>query len=323
MGIEQGTPVAGSIIDLPHNLDLLDDLRLPRVFKAWMDFKTQHQEQISAIGTLQLGEVVSLAKQLSTSISQAIGIEANTNQEVISKAKMAQLVGAISGEGNRVIFMRHGEQSPPEWVFSILQPPLRKIRMMQNPYNTDDLLTNKTLVDVFLTAFGLLYIKETIGKEIRILSSENLRAKEVAEVISTIIPEATFSTQAGLTSITYRDEKDEPPISIEEILKEIPTGFMPWDPKLVDRLCKRTSSGLRQSELIINTVRDLVNNATKKDGSNNLQIVLTHTQQLAEVLRQRGKLEDPMIRFPELTMLALEESGAQILPWGILAEKGR
>lgn len=45
MGIEQGTPVAGFTIDLPHNIDL-PDLRLPRAFRAWTDFKTKHDRSM-------------------------------------------------------------------------------------------------------------------------------------------------------------------------------------------------------------------------------------------------------------------------------------
>lgn len=319
MGVEQVTPEVVFSTDVPPNIDL-PDLRLPRAFRVWKDFSLRHESQIAVLGTQPLERVVFLGNELSSSVSQALGVAAATHPRQISEEKMRLLLGAVSGEGNRVVFMRHGEQSPPEWVSSIPDPGLRKIRMMQSPFNRTDLLTNTGLLDAFATALGLLYVQQASGKEVSLLSSENMRAQEVAKIVSTVTG-SSFSTLEGLSCITYQDEESVPAMTTDELLDYLPSGTIPWDPNLVDRLCKRTGSGLRQSELIINTVTDLVGNFTEKAGGSNLQIVLTHTQQLAEVLRQRSNLQDPMIRFPELTMLALEESGARILPWGILAEK--
>ncbi len=318
MGIEQDKPVAGSIIDLPNNLDLLNDLRLPRAFSVWTEFKLKHEPKIAAIGILPLDQIIALGDELSASIGQTIDLEDTTNPRHISEEKMGLLAGAVSGEGNRLIFMRHGEQSSPEWISAIPHPGLRKIRMMQNPFNRTGLLTNGGLVDAFVTALGLLYVQQVTGKNINLLSSENMRAQQVAKIISTVIPGANFSTQEGLNCITYQDDRSEPALTAEQLLAYLPSGAIPWNPKLVDRLCKRTSSGLRQSELIINTVKSLVEVGTEKEDGNNLQIVLTHTQQLAEVLRSRGRLEDPAIRFPELTMFILDGFDVHILLGGIL-----
>lgn len=319
MGIEQDKPVADSSIELPHNIDL-PDLRLPRAFTAWTNFKTNHQPQITAIGILPLEQVIALGDELSISVSQAIGMESVTDQpRGIDKEKILVLSKYFSGGGNRTVFMRHGEQSPPEWVYSIPNPALRKIRMMQNPFNREDLLTNGGLVEVFLSALSLLYLKDSTGRKVHILSSENSRAKEVGEIFSTVIPDATFFIHEGLSCIIYRDERDQPPVNIEDLLTKLPSGMMPWDPNLVDRWCKRTRSGLRQSQMITNTVKDLVE-ANKGEG-NSLYMVLTHTQQLAEVLRLVGRLEDPFIRFPELSMIVLRNRGDLIiLPKSVIYE---
>lgn len=93
--------------------------------------------------------------------------------------------------------------------------------------------------------------------------------------------------------------------------------MMPWNPQLVDKLCKRPKSGLSQSESIINTMGGLVDYADRKNG-NKLAIVVTHTQQIAEVLREIGKLDDPAIRFSELSMLVLRNSGLSIFHRGVL-----
>lgn len=284
------------------------DLRLPRAFKAWTDFKTDHLQQIGRIGTLPLVEVVSLADTLSISTH-------------IDKEKVAQLKEFISGDGNRIVFMRHGEHGSPEWISSIPDPALRKIRMMQNPLNREDSLTNKGLVDVFGTAFILLYIQEVIGKKVSVLSSENRRAKEAAEIIATVIPNTTFSTQEGLNCIIYRDENDNPPVTLEQLLEDLPSGTMPWNFELVDKWCRATRSGVKQSEAIVKTVEDLVKRGTLQEG-NDLFVVLTHTQQLAEVLREVDKLQNPDIRFPELTMIAVRNASDLIIfPRGVLSKE--
>lgn len=320
MGPEQVKLVAGFSIDLPHNIDL-PDLRLPRAFKVWTDFKHDHQQQIKAIGTLQFEEVASLANELSVLMGQAVGIETKTNSGSLNKDKISRLTESISGEGNRIIFMRHGEQSPPEWISSIPDPALKKIRMMQNPFNREDSLTNRGFVDVFTTAFGLLYLQKNTGRSLHILSSENTRAKEVAEIVSVVIPGATFATEEGLNSISYRDEYDNPPLTLEQLLAELPSGSMPWDSVLVDRLCKRTRSGISQADVIISIVADLMRKGTTEEG-NVLTVVFTHTQQLAEVLRFMGGLQNPNVHFPELTMLACGKNDTcQILPRGVLTDQ--
>ncbi len=321
MGIEQVTLALDSSICLPQYKDF-SDLRLPRAFRTWTDFKANHPLEIAGIGTLPPYRIMILAYELSNLISKAINIDVEgNNTDYVEKAKLVQLRDIVLGEGNRIIFMRHGEQSPHEWISSIPDPAIRKIRMMQNPFNKEDSLTNRGFVDAFTTAFSLLYLQENTRRRLHILYSENTRAKEVAEIVSIVIPGSTFAAEEGLNSISYRDEYDDPPLALEQLLEELPSGAMPWDPELVDRLCKRTRSGLSQSEVIINIVADLMKKGTAEEG-NDLIVVFTHTQQLAEVLRSTDRLQDPNMRFPELTMFAFGKDCAfQILPRGVLTDQ--
>lgn len=318
---EQGTVVSSSKFESFASSDLLD-LRLPRAFKAWADFRVKYNNQIESIGLLPSAEVATLAGILSNEVIGAIGINPETEgRRRISTERVTQLTNAISGPGNKIIFMRHGEQSPPEWVSSISDPRLRKIRMMQDPFNRDDLLTNRSLADTFATSFILLYVQALTGKKVHVLSSENRRAKEPAEIISTIIQGSTFSTDEGLSCATYRDENDEPPLEIEDLLVDIPQGILPWDPKLVDKVCKNTRSGQKQSEVIKKTIGDLVETGVAA-GGDSLFLVLTHTQQLAQVLEAEGRLQDQTIRFPELTMIVLNNpTNLLILRRGVLTEE--
>lgn len=321
MGKERDTPVASSIFDLPPIADLHDP-RLPRAFNSWTQFRLNHAQQIEEIGLLQPVEVASLAQELSSSISKAIGVgNGRSSFSSISEEKVVRLTDIISGEGNRVIFMRHGQQSPPEWISSLTDPALQKIRMMRDPFNRQDLLTNNGLIDVFVTALTLLHVQVSTGKRTRIFSSENVRAKEAAYIISTVNSSATPSILEGLNCITYKDEIDQPPVTEEDLLADLPSGMLPWNPQLVDKLCKRPKSGISQSEAIINTMGGLVEYADRKNG-NKLAIVVTHSQQIAEVLREVGKLDDSSIRFPELTMLVIQnKNDLFVLEKGVLSDR--
>lgn len=322
MEIEQGTPVADFRVEPLLNTDLPDP-RLPRAFRAWNEFKRIHQPLVAGIGNLQPQELAFMASDLSSLVRQAISIEVEeyASYGSASEEKIAQLNEVISGAGNRIIFMRHGEQSPPEWIFSISHPGLRKIRMMQDPFNREDLMTNKALVEAFITAFFFLHIQEKADKRIHILSSGNMRAREIGQIISTVIYGSNFLTEEGLSCITYGDERDNPPVVLEDLLADLPSGIMPWDPELVDKWCKVTRSGVRQSEAIIKTVEALIKNGTDRDG-NDIFLALTHSQQLAEVLRFAGRLANPYVRFPELTMIALSgQESLQIFPRGVLVDQ--
>lgn len=320
MGREQGTLVSRLIINLPSLADLHDP-RLPRAFKGWNEFNSNHAQQLNQIGVMKPGQVVALAQELSSLICQAIGVgeERSSSLSSISEEKVVQLTDIISGVGNRVIFMRHGEQSPPEWISSLTNPALQKIRMMRDPFNRQDLLTNSSLVDAFVTALALLHVQAFTGRRTRVFSSENVRAKEAAYIISVVIPGSVVAPLEGLNCIIYKDEIDQPPVTEEDLLTDLPSGMMPWNPQLVDKLCKRPKSGMSQSEAIISTIGGLVEYADRRNG-NKLAIVVTHSQQIAEVLREAGKLEDSGVRFPELTMIVARNETLSILPKGVLSE---
>lgn len=103
-------------------------------------------------------------------------------------------------------------------------------------------------------------------------------------------------------------------------MEALPLGVMPWEPELVDRWCKTTKKGIKQSAAITEEIEGLINLGIGQ--GNDLFLALTHSQQLAEVLRVEGKLQDPNIRFPELTMIAVGDgSNLTIFPKGVLFEE--
>ncbi|MEK7617481.1 MAG: hypothetical protein AAB414_05540 [Patescibacteria group bacterium] len=318
MGKEQGSLVPEPIIDLPPYRDLID-LRVPRAFRVWRSFRERHESEIESIGVLTPERVAILSNELATSVGHVIG-NRNENADPVDATKLTQLQNLIAPPGRKIVFMRHGEQDPPEWIASIEDPAVRKVRMMQNPFNKQDCLTNKGFVNVFATVLSLYYLVESTGKKLRIFSSENRRAEEVAGIMSYLIPNSTFSIEEGLDSISYRDENDDPPATLEQILEDLPSGNMPWIPQLVDKWSKRPSDE-NQSVLIAKAVAELMAMAATEGRGSDLTVVLTHSQQLAETLRYEGVLENPHIRFPELTMIAAVKAGKpDIFPAGVLEE---
>lgn len=319
MGFEH---VASSVyIDtsLLPNTDLTDP-RIPRAFNSWLRFKQANSGQILNISQLTTDQVSDMGQALSGSIEEAVGLaRVGTGKGIaLSRRNLGAVLEYLAADQKtKTVFMRHGEQSPPEWISTIEDPTIRKIRMMQNPFNKDDCLTNRGFVDVFATAFGLLYLQQASGRNLHILSSKNRRAQEVAGVISNMVPQATFTSLEGLDSISYKDETDDPAFTLEHLIDQLPPGgHMPWDPELVNRLCKPVRSGQQCAEVIVETVEALLHSSDQPD--NDLFLALTHSQQLAEVLRVRRNLPDPTIRYPELTMIAVESSKVHVFPRGIL-----
>lgn len=319
MGIEQGTLAPGSTIELPPDLDL-PDLRLPRAFQTWTNFRTTHYQQISRIGALPAEEDVALAGELSDEVSQAIGVDrANSSLDMLDRNKFTQLVDFVSGGGNKVIFMRHGEQNVPEGVIPNMHPALKKIRMMQDPSNMGDAITNESMTEAFALGLALMYVQAKTSKRIKVYTSENMRALEISRIISAMASNAACIADEGLNCIVYKNEQDQPPVTTEQLMKALPSGTMPWDRVMVDQWCKSARNGRKQSEVITETIQRLLEEGTKPEGDE-LLVVLTHTQQLAEVLRLTGKLTDPYARFPEFTMIAVDGSSSVIFPRGVLSE---
>ncbi len=78
-----------------------------------------------------------------------LGMDVVPNQlRRIDPQRVRTLSEFASGDGGRIIFMRHGEQSPPEWISSVPDPVIRKIRMMQTK-------EGMTVCEIETSPFGL------------------------------------------------------------------------------------------------------------------------------------------------------------------------
>jgi len=320
MGVEQNASSNRLTADLLPDSELTD-IRLHRAYRAWSNFRQKHPEELSDLGNLRIKDVVFLASELGESVYQAVvaDISGGSHGNWISEEKLTQLDEVVSGDGSRIMFVRHGEQSPPEWIFSIPRPELRKIRMMQNPFNREDFITNKGIAEAFSTALTLAYVQEKNGKKTTILTSENSRAWEVANIIAVVVRGSTVSVDEGLSCITYKDERDDPTVDIEQLLEDLPSGMMPWNPELVDKWCKTTRSGIMPSEAIINSVGRIYNEGLNRDDDS-FYVVLTHNQQLAEFMKLAGRLKDSAVRFPELSMLVASNDKFVVFRRGVLTE---
>lgn len=304
--------------DLLRSRDHVDDLRLHRALKVWQEFRLEYSPEIENIGSLNSIRVAQLANHLGHSIYETLGVESEDQRlEPVSPNKLEELAVSIEGEGSKLIAIRHAEQSPPEWIFTIPRTDFRKIRMMQNPFNQHDLISNRGMAEVFSVGFGLLYLKERTGKSVEISSSGNLRALEAADIFSTMLGDIPYQIDEGLSCISYKDESDTPSVTVEQILKALPTGYMPWIPELVDELCKENVRGQKPSAGIISSVGQLFEQGAKGD-ENKLIVALTHSQQLCEVQRLAGQLSDSAVRYPELSMLVVNGGQFKAFPSGVL-----
>ena len=295
------------------------DLRVFRASRVFQEFTLRNREDLSRLGQLDATQAANLANELALSVFQSLNLEKQDQSlpDQVNPEKVEQLTQVVQGDGTRLVVIRHAEQSPPEFIYSIPRTDLRKIRMMQNPFNQQDLITNKSFAESYATSLIIAYVAQRTGKEVRIYSSENMRALEIAKLISQMT-QGAIAVDEGLSCITYKDEHDNPSVTLEQILAEIPSGFMPWNPELVDKLCKPTKSGGKPSEAIIRSLQNLFNQ--KSDDSNVLIVALTHSQQMAEALSLAGLLTDHTVRLSELSMVALGGVQDHIFERGILRE---
>lgn len=299
----------------------LSDLRLRPAVQVWEDFRNTNIETILNIGKLNSKEVASLAKKVTAQIEEAIGM-ARPGQGMGSELSPSKLDAAKSYleiPGDRIIFMRHGEQSPYQWISDYTDLTVRKIRMMQNPYNSNDPLTNRGFIDVFATAVGMLHLQRASGRVVTVLSSGYRRADEVGRIITEVVPGTAFGHNEGLESISYKSEQDDPSMTLARLYRELPPGgHMPWDPALVERYCRRTATGGSPSEAVKQVVANILR-GENSDG-NRLTIAVTHSQQIAEVLRVKGVMPNPSVRFSELTMIAIAPAAVNISERGLLQD---
>lgn len=299
----------------------LSDLRLRPAVQVWEDFRNSNIETILNIGNLSSNEVGSLARRVTSQIEEAIGMARPGNGvgSELSASKLDAARDYLDIPGDRTIFMRHGEQSPYQWISEYSDPTVRKIRMMQNPYNSADPLTNRGFIDVFATAVGLLHLQKASGRVLTILSSGYRRADEVGRIITEVVPGTSFAHKPGLESISYKSEQDDPTMTLERLYRELPQGgHMPWEPALVEKYCRRTSLGGSPSQAVKGVVAEIISD--EKPKGNQLTIAVTHSQQIAEVLRIRGVMPNTSIRFPELSMIAIAPAAVNIAERGLLKE---
>ena len=162
------------------------DLRVFRASRVFQEFTLRNREDLSRLGQLDATQAANLANELALSVFQSLNLEKQDQSlpDQVNPEKVEQLTQVVQGDGTRLVVIRHAEQSPPEFIYSIPRTDLRKIRMMQNPFNQQDLITNKSFAESYATSLIIAYVAQRTGKEVRIYSSENMRALEIAKLIS-------------------------------------------------------------------------------------------------------------------------------------------
>lgn len=219
---------------------------------------------------------------------------------------VANALEALTGEGGRVVMMRHGGQTVNPQV-ALMSDDLKKIRMMQLPFNMFDPLSAHSRAEAFGTAIPLRVAQERTGKTLEIRTSENARALQLAVLIARIANAGSFLIDRRLTCVNYRSIG----VSDEQLLQWLAEskGSLPWKPEIVNRVC-----GEGTFEKIVRDVDRVITEGIA--NPNKIVLCITHTQQTNAC--DEREWETPT-RYAELGMRIIQPQTSFLLKNGIYA----
>lgn len=169
-------------------------------------------------------------------VAEVLGIP-DTKLREITQVGVELLDSTAVLPGGLAIIFRHGEQKHDEPAREFddgVSPEARKkIRMMQQPFNKDDLLTDKSIAETIGTAAAIQDALSRAGRTVEeIESSSNARALSVAWLMSRMLSVPVKPVRA-LDCIDY--PSDLPDVQIQEQLRST-KGAIGWDRDDVDRI---------------------------------------------------------------------------------------
>jgi len=246
--------------------------RLKTVLDVSHDFLSRE-----AIIGLTLPQAVEKANQLTHKVAEKLRPEGVVLREVFPGIVNA-LGHSLSGEGGRVVMLRHGGQQQDLETGS-LKGSSQKIRMMQHEHNRKDSLTDQSLAEAAGMAVVFKALQEASGKKIVVKSSINTRAAQVAALLAEIA-ECEIRYDSRLDCVDYPDNlKDE---AIDTLLGPTNKGGLVWEKETVNRVV-----GDGTFERITGDVQQIVGEGLR---GGQLVINVTHTQQTnaADVMAGRS-----------------------------------
>lgn len=190
----------------------------------------------------------------------------------VSPGLIRDLVNAVDRtdgvtEAGRYMMLRHGGQLLGRETGD-LKGASQKIRLMQSPHNMRDPLTDQSIAEAVGLSLALTCISQETNLPIRVRSSVNTRAAEVAAVV-TRLTGGTVAVDNRLKCIDYpKDKTDE---EIDNLLGAANKGSLRWDRRTVDGVI-----GPGTYDRITQDVAALIHEGVTRNG---LTIDVTHTQQ--------------------------------------------
>jgi len=204
----------------------------------------------------------------------------------IDGEKAAVLEEYIAENNGGLIVMRHGIQYVEDDTRKVLIDPVRKIRLMQMPFNHQDPADAQSLAEAAGLALVLNFISREHNIPIDIRTSQNTRAADIAAILS-VVNGFQVAEDSRLTCVNYpSDRTDE---ELERLLGENSGGALVFKREILDAVC-----GEGTYDRLTDDVNSLV---TQYRNGGKLVIALTHTPQTNAADVMAG---DAPVRMPEL-----------------------
>ena len=225
-------------------------------------------------------------------------VSPDTLTRPVSLGSIKDLAAFLSQDPGGLIIMRHGIQEMDDERRN-LPPTAQKIANMQLPHNMTDPADVRSLAEAASFGIALKRISTQNDLPVEVISSPNLRAAEVAAVMS-IGNSFNFELDNRLRCINY---PDIPPTILERVLGKENSGALVWNEQVMDIV-----GGEGAYRATIAVMKALIRQYRTKPA---ITILVTHTPQTSAASAIIG--EDTS-RMPELGFRAINTSGSLKFP---------
>lgn len=169
-----------------------------------------------------------------------------------------------------IIIMRHGAQFSAD---------SSKIRMMQLPQNYTDPMTHVSMAEGASVAHQMAIFSNRTQLPVEIMTSKNIRAKQLAHEISAMTRGNDYAT-SNLSNLSHKEAldcvnypSDKTDEEINAILGPEAKGSLPWDK--IDALL-----GEGTTDVFLRNMGGIINGTLEKIAeSRKMVVIVTHTQQ--------------------------------------------
>lgn len=206
----------------------------------------------------------------------------------IKPGKVRALSDFIEMNNGGLIIMRHGRQFIEDEQRKLLTGSMRKINLMQLPFNDEDPADAQSLSEAAGLSIALKSILRDFELPIRMISSRNARAADIAAVIC-VANNADIQIDDRLTCVNY--PSDIPAEQLVRLIGENNNGALTWNKEIIDPVC-----GEGTFDKITSDVSELIAETSNFTG---LTVCITHTPQMnaADLIASNSPVRVPELGF--------------------------